>query len=474
MESDVSETRSRIMRAVKSKNTTPELAVRRLVHSMGYRYRLHDRKLPGRPDIVFPGLKKVVFVNGCFWHAHEGCKRFSIPKTRSDWWTRKLYANAERDLRNIESLRKLGWDSKVVWECQTPDANNLRNDLNEFLGKRSQFCLPSSPNSGIPKKENSIPLDENIVSVPLGAKGGLMAKAKKSKSAAKKSAAKSSSASSKAAKASKKKTAAKRSIRSVKAKRTAHRSPQTESGRSLPSKYSSQTDADAGTMKISEGKREITIHMKSFASVANALAHMEMATKGKKSTPPKITVSFGGEPGFAIPAEAMSDVANAVSVFGLALRTAQPQPIKVVVATPPPQAEPQVTAPKATKATVQGRKSSKRARPSEETIPEWFKKGFKDEYEADRDGFWLKRAQLSIHPAKPKIVLGLWKSGDAISAWGYEVLSGTEHVAWVIADDPQRFLIAEEEGVPPSSHRAIIGVMARIASMIMPEFRNRG
>ncbi|MFL5245117.1 MAG: very short patch repair endonuclease [Gemmataceae bacterium] len=126
--------RSRIMAAVKSKGTTPELIVRRLVHAMGYRYRLHLASLPGNPDLVFPRLRKVIFVSGCFWHRH-GCGRCRTPATRQDYWVKKLEKNAARDERVQRALRRQGWKVLVVWECQTVRAgvNTLKGRLTRFL-----------------------------------------------------------------------------------------------------------------------------------------------------------------------------------------------------------------------------------------------------------------------------------------------------------------------------------------------------
>ena len=115
--------RSRVMAAVKSKDTTPELAVRRLVHAMGFRYRLHVSSLPGCPDLVFPRLRKIIIVNGCFWHMHT-CGRCRIPSSRRGYWLKKLMRNAERDKRNRRALRRDGWRVLIVWECQT-SANRL-------------------------------------------------------------------------------------------------------------------------------------------------------------------------------------------------------------------------------------------------------------------------------------------------------------------------------------------------------------
>jgi DNA mismatch endonuclease (patch repair protein) len=111
--------RSRVMRAVKSGDTTPELIVRRLIHALGYRFRLHRRDLPGQPDLVFPRLGKAIQVHGCFWHRHACDAGQSTPATRLDYWNAKFARNVERDRRNLRALRRLGWSVLVVWECQT-------------------------------------------------------------------------------------------------------------------------------------------------------------------------------------------------------------------------------------------------------------------------------------------------------------------------------------------------------------------
>lgn len=124
--------RSRIMRAVKAKDTKPEIAVRRLVHALGYRYRLHRRDLPGRPDLVFGPRRKLIFVHGCFWHGHN-CKRGArMPKANADYWRAKIDRNRERDRTNSEALRASGWDVLTIWECEL--GNELENRIKTFLG----------------------------------------------------------------------------------------------------------------------------------------------------------------------------------------------------------------------------------------------------------------------------------------------------------------------------------------------------
>ncbi len=110
--------RSSLMSAVRGKNTTPEKLVRRAAHRLGLRFRLYDRRLPGRPDLVFPRWRTVIFVNGCFWHGHPGCRRAALPKSRVGFWKRKLKANAKRDAVNYAHLKEMGWKVVILWECQ--------------------------------------------------------------------------------------------------------------------------------------------------------------------------------------------------------------------------------------------------------------------------------------------------------------------------------------------------------------------
>lgn len=127
------EKRSAIMRAVPGRHTTPELAVRRLVHGLGYRYRLHDARLPGQPDLVLPRLRTVILVHGCFWHQHRCPRGDRRPAARPEYWLRKLANNQRRDRRQRAELRKLGWRVIVVWECQTRRPDVLRRRLARLL-----------------------------------------------------------------------------------------------------------------------------------------------------------------------------------------------------------------------------------------------------------------------------------------------------------------------------------------------------
>lgn len=111
------EKRSDMMSGIRGKNTKPEITVRRLLHRLGYRFRLHRKDLPGKPDIVLPKWRTVIFVNGCYWHGHEDCHLFRPPKTRTEFWASKIKSNQERDMRNYAALRNAGWKVVVVWEC---------------------------------------------------------------------------------------------------------------------------------------------------------------------------------------------------------------------------------------------------------------------------------------------------------------------------------------------------------------------
>lgn len=125
------------MARVRGRDSQPEMLVRRLVHAMGFRYRLHDRRLPGAPDLVFAGRRKAIFVHGCFWHRHPdpNCKLARMPKSRLDFWGPKLQGNRERDLRQQSELKALGWDILVVWECELRHKEQLQNALFGFLEK---------------------------------------------------------------------------------------------------------------------------------------------------------------------------------------------------------------------------------------------------------------------------------------------------------------------------------------------------
>lgn len=138
--------RSERMGRVRNKDTKPELRVRRLVHAMGYRFRLHRKDLPGKPDLVFPSRQAVILVHGCFWHRHPdpACPLTRTPKSRLEFWGPKFESNRARDIRNEAELTRLGWRVLTVWECGLRDVEGLRRTIEAFLGPRGVACARSS------------------------------------------------------------------------------------------------------------------------------------------------------------------------------------------------------------------------------------------------------------------------------------------------------------------------------------------
>jgi DNA mismatch endonuclease (patch repair protein) len=137
--SETREQRSRTMRAVHSRDTAPEMTVRRFLHAAGLRFRLHDRRLPGVPDLVFPGRRIALFVHGCFWHQHPGCAAADRPRSNVDYWSRKLDGNVARDQRHRANLKMAGWKTLVIWECETRNSAALAR-----LAKTIQRARPKT------------------------------------------------------------------------------------------------------------------------------------------------------------------------------------------------------------------------------------------------------------------------------------------------------------------------------------------
>ena len=134
------EIRSYNMSKIRSKDTKPELLVRKFLHSQGFRYRLHVKQLPGKPDIVLPKYKTVIFIHGCFWHGHSDCRYYIIPKTRSEWWLEKINKNKSRDLASTKLLKDLGWNIFEIWECELK--NGVRDtSLVELAKKIDLFTI---------------------------------------------------------------------------------------------------------------------------------------------------------------------------------------------------------------------------------------------------------------------------------------------------------------------------------------------
>lgn len=151
-----SEARSRIMRAVKSRDTGPELLVRSLAHRIGYRFRVCRRDLPGCPDIVFPRLRKVIFVHGCFWHGHDCGRGVRVPTQNRSYWRKKIERNSARDEAAVASLKEQGWEASVFWECELTDAARVTNRLRKFLRKRirGRAVKAAQPGMARPRRDS--------------------------------------------------------------------------------------------------------------------------------------------------------------------------------------------------------------------------------------------------------------------------------------------------------------------------------
>ncbi|MBI2806053.1 MAG: DNA mismatch endonuclease Vsr [Planctomycetes bacterium] len=143
MDTLTKERRSEVMGLIRNKDTVPELVIRRLLHGMGYRFRLHGGALPGRPDIVLRRWKAVIFVHGCFWHRHKGCPKTRTPKSRIAFWEAKFDTNMKRDREAGRKLRRLGWRVLVIWECQLQKLDWLRSRIETFL-EEEKPCVPSN------------------------------------------------------------------------------------------------------------------------------------------------------------------------------------------------------------------------------------------------------------------------------------------------------------------------------------------
>jgi len=128
--------RSWLMGRVKGRDTQPEMAVRRIAFGLGYRYRLHVCKLPGKPDLVFARLRKVIFVHGCFWHGHRQCRYGNLPKSRTEFWNDKIRSNRMRDRRVLRQLGTIGWESLVIWQCELKQPDKLMRKIDDFIGKK--------------------------------------------------------------------------------------------------------------------------------------------------------------------------------------------------------------------------------------------------------------------------------------------------------------------------------------------------
>lgn len=143
--------RSQIMSRIRGKDTKPEILVRKVIHSQGFRYGLHRQDLPGTPDIVLTRQRKIIFVHGCFWHGHSGCSRAALPKSKRGFWKQKIEANQARDQKARRALRRLGWSVLVIWQCETNKADQLARKLNAFARKSTRNRVISNQRAKIPR-----------------------------------------------------------------------------------------------------------------------------------------------------------------------------------------------------------------------------------------------------------------------------------------------------------------------------------
>lgn len=134
------------MSHISGKNTKPEIIIRSIAHSLGYRFRLHKKDLPGKPDIVFPKYKKVIFVNGCFWHGHKNCKRSKLPETNKTFWRNKIEGNKKKDKSNYIRLKKLGWDHMIIWQCKikASEVDKIKNKIELFIMPNKSVTLKNN------------------------------------------------------------------------------------------------------------------------------------------------------------------------------------------------------------------------------------------------------------------------------------------------------------------------------------------
>lgn len=159
------EQRSRCMSAIKSNDTKPEMLVRKYLHGMGLRYGLHNKKLPGSPDIVLRKYKTVIFINGCFWHGHDNCRYYRLPKSNIEFWQTKINRNRERDKRDIEALRKRGWRVIVVWECELRTKELRQQTLQKlFFSIQQPYVIPSIGPSVAAAAEPAAPYGKDMQS----------------------------------------------------------------------------------------------------------------------------------------------------------------------------------------------------------------------------------------------------------------------------------------------------------------------
>lgn len=321
--------RSGMMRAVRGKDTAPELAVRDIVDGMGIRYELHPHDLPGRPDMVFRDRSRAIFVHGCFWHRHDGCRKSSIPRTRTEWWTAKLASNVERDVRNKDRLDELGWESLTIWECELSDRRTVTELVSAFISGNPLPDLPRPPipidrpdllvecdapkiddkapsNSSAPKRETSMPRKS--------AKTGSSRKAVTGSTSPVKE-------------ASAKKASPKAKVK-VEAAGAAPATPAIVAAneRPLPERYSASVDAAKDTVTISKGSQSVAIRMQSYASVANVLDMLEKSGGVLEAAASiELKEPFTGSTA-SVSTASLDDVVAALTTLAISTKQVAPQP----------------------------------------------------------------------------------------------------------------------------------------------------
>lgn len=407
------------MRAVKSRDTKPELAVRAIVRGLGFGYRLHSGDLPGRPDLVFRGRKKVIFVHGCFWHSHAGCKASRLPRTRREWWREKLSRNVERDIRNLKLLHETGWDSLVIWECELKSPKTAIERIKDFL-----------VNEETPHDVDKYPVKNDFSS------------------------------------SNQLEDAPER----VRKETIMSEAPQLETDgldveRRLPEGFKAKTDVVAKTVKITKGRRSIHVPLKSFASVANVLAMFTEQGRLEELTDAAILTlkdEFTGS-STSITAAEMPAVSAAIAKF-VATKPRRSSGAKITK--PPTEVK---ASPSADLKVVKTAKKKPKLVSDTSDIP-WSSALAREHSDDDFD---MKLIKIAVSEKSAKKVLGLPGDkdlpSDCITLPGYEVTVEGNHVCWVVVENEATFHIIKTAFYKNgSTHRNFEGVVARLKFGVVP------
>lgn len=407
------------MRAVKSQDTKPELKVRAIVRKLGIGYRLHSKDLPGKPDLVFRGRKKVIFVHGCFWHSHVGCSASRLPKTRREWWRDKLFKNAQRDTRNLKLLHQSGWDSLIVWECELKSPKTVIERIKDFLvNEETRHDVDKYPFKN--DFSNSNPLEDAPERVR---KETIMAEA-----------------------------------------------PQLETDgldieRRLPEGFKAKTDVVDKMVKITKGRRSIHIPLKSFASVANVLAMFTEHGRLEELTDASILTlkdEFTGST-TSITAAEMPAVSAAIAKF-VAIKPRRSSSANTTKSS----ADVQTTSSADLKVVKTAKKKPKLV--SDTSDSTWSSALVPEYSDADFD---MKLIKIAVSEKSAKKMLGLpgdkGLPSDCIVLPGYEVTVEGNHVCWVVVENEATFHIIKTDFYKNgSTHRNFEGVVARLKFGVVP------